>query len=200
MKKQILTLLAITGFACGALAQGTVYFDNSNGNAGGSAATTGGLFYINVGGVVSALSQDMNYTFLGGTAANSLSVLVTSYGTASTGDSFGGGVIIDNGGNAFPVPSSTPGGTAFLEIQAWTGSGSSYAVGSTTAGNYFGDTGVFTGPLGNNVVSGVPQPGRYLDTMPSLVLNLVAVPEPTTLALAGLGGFGMLMALRRKQV
>jgi len=34
---------------------------------------------------------------------------------------------------------------------------------------------------------------------PFSVFSVAPVPEPTTLALAGLGGFGMLMALRRKQ-
>jgi hypothetical protein len=35
--------------------------------------------------------------------------------------------------------------------------------------------------------------------MTAFSVSPVAVPEPSTLALAGLGGFGMLMALRRKK-
>jgi hypothetical protein len=93
-----------------------------------------------------------------------------------------------------------------------TGPGSVYAFAlyafGTSAGGvggngiYKGWSSIFTGPTQG---SGIPLP-----TVPNLPDGLVSgsfsvsevitpVPEPSSLALAGLGGFGMLMAFRRKK-
>jgi hypothetical protein len=203
MKKQILTVVVIAGFACCVHAQGTIYFDNSSNDGTTSpTAATAGVYFKNTGTIASPtdvrLTQDMNYTFLGGTSPGSLSVLVTSFGASSVGDNYGDGVVVDNSGNGFSVPGSVAGATEYFQIEAWVGSATSYAAASTTLGNFYGITPVFQNPTGNNIVSGVPQPPSYLTQMPSLVLNPVVVPEPSTMALAGLGSLAALMIRRKK--
>jgi len=90
-------------------------------------------------------------------------------------------------GSVFYVGSAAT--TVTLEVVAFDSAASSYATAA-----YRGHSASFTMPT-----------GKITDTTPQYVgdnfasFSVAAVPEPTTLALAGLGGFGMLMALRRKQ-
>ena len=85
--------------------------------------------------------------------------------------------------------------TLFFEVAAY--SGASYAG---TVGDFAGHSATFTATL----VQGLTQtnPNQINNMAPFSVYSVTSaapVPEPSTLALAGLGGFGMLMAMRRKK-
>ena len=86
---------------------------------------------------------------------------------------------------------SAVGQSLFFEVVAFTGA--SYA----TAGGFAGHSATFAATL----VTGqtLPNANQLNNLQPFSVYNVTSVPEPSTLALAGLGGFGMLMAMRRKK-
>jgi hypothetical protein len=79
--------------------------------------------------------------------------------------------------------------------------GSTYAFALEATGiyqgvSYTGFSSVFTGITQASSIVGIPDlpNGLFLGSF-----TVTAVPEPTTLALAGLGGLASLVALRRKQ-
>jgi hypothetical protein len=81
--------------------------------------------------------------------------------------------------------------TLYFEVVAF--SGGAYA----TAGQWSGHSATFTGTL---VQSPNPTDANQMNNLsPFSVYSVISAPEPSSLALAGLGGFGMLMAFRRKK-
>jgi len=114
----------------------------------------------------------------------------------------GAGLIQNSLGNAVTIasyPNLVSGGNAYFEIEVYNGStyaNSTYrgvsapikltslatAANSLLPGSLMSDNGAAAIPLTAFTVNGV-----------------VPAPEPSSLALAGLGGFGMLMAFRRKK-
>jgi hypothetical protein len=211
MKKLIITTLAVVGLAAYVNAQGTFIIDTTAnfGNNATPTSSTGGLVFIN--GVLDT-GTDINLGILFGSSAGSVTTAlnidpgavnggaytgninwIASQGTGS-GDitSVGGGTLFDPNGNSYIVPGIAPGSTVYMIVQGWTGSAASYSA-AQTAGAAFGQTSVFSFTLASS--SAPNQPG--IANMSSL--NLVSTPEPSTLAMAGLGGFGMLMAMRRKK-
>jgi len=89
----------------------------------------------------------------------------------------------------FQATAATPGAsgtTVTLEVVAY--NGTDYASATQR-----GHSAAFIIPA----LAGTSFPNNVGDYMSTF--SVTPVPEPTTLALAGLGGFGMLMALRRKQ-
>jgi len=192
MKKLILTALMATGFAAGAFAQGQVFADNPNG-VGGTGATTGGLVFVGT----TPITQDFSFTLLGGSSAGSLSVLLTDtlVGNTAQGDySFGAvpGQFADQSGNPLTVPTvgGAANGVAFFELQAWLGNSATYA-GALAANAGAGQTTVWSQSTGG--ASAVFP--KDLDGMPALIIT---VPEPTTIALGGLGAAALLLFRRRK--
>ena len=198
MKKLILTAVLLGGLSASVLAQGTISVDNLNGS-GTSSSTSNGLFYGSSGAVYNGAS--INAVLLGGASAASLTP-VASFTGAGALFGFGGGVFADPMGLTYAVNGVALGGTATLQLQAWIGTANSY--GQAGAPNQFrawngsayvaADTFTFTNPTGG---AGVP-PGlpKSLDGMPAM--RLVTIPEPSTMALAGLGIASLLIFRRRK--
>jgi len=192
MKKTILTALLAVGASVGAFAQGTIAFDNQN-NVNISLGAT------NSGGVIDKATglpetADFNLQLFGGASAGSMTLIATllqSDGSAASGTSIGApGQWIDTTGQSYVVPGVAATSTGFFQVDAWIGSQSSYA--SAFAANApTGQSAVFqNGTGGGNVLP------PDLTGMPSFTLG--TVPEPTTLALAGLGAASLLLFRRKK--
>ena len=106
------------------------------------------------------------------------------------------GSVTYNGGVSFGVTGTSPSVTYSVFMIAWNGA---YATpqAAQTAGSAVGWSSVFS----YDSVTAIGTPGNFSAQAPSFGVFIPAapVPEPSTLALAGLGGFGLLMALRRKK-
>jgi hypothetical protein len=198
MKKLILSAALLAGMAASVLAQGMVYFDNSNNTSPSPTATSNGLFFIQLAGTTSPvlLNQDVNAVLLGGSSATTMSTLATlllSNGTG-TGDItfYGNGVFSDPNLLGYAVPGVSS-GLATFQIEAWTGNFSSLAAAQAAGGYYTGTSAIFTSAVGGAAGTGLAP--KSLDGMAAVVLT---VPEPGTFALAGLGAAALLIFRRRK--
>jgi hypothetical protein len=194
MKRTVLTIAATVGLAGGALAQGTVYLDNTSNTSTSPSATSEGILFKQA----AQLNQDVNLTLLGGPNAGSLTVIDTIFGASAAGDSFGSGLVADPSGNSFAVPGVALGATGTFELEAWLGNATSYAAASAVVGTYVGISGTFLNSTGGNLVSGIPAIASTLTGLPSFALNPVPAPEPTTMALVGIGAASLLALRRRK--
>jgi hypothetical protein len=192
MKNAILTVVAVAGLSASAFAQGTIAVDNLNGR-GDIHATSFGLFFDENG---AQYGGNLTLDILGGPSSTSLQA-VGHFNMIS----FGGGVFVDPSGTAFAVPGVALSGIATLQVQAWRGAATSYATAGAFDqfqawnGQAFVDarTFTFTQPTGGG--GAPPALPVSLDGMPAMAL---VVPEPSTIALAGLGAAALLMYRRRK--
>ena len=190
MKKLVLTTTAAVALLAATVsshAQGTVVFANNgstkvtvngapmpHGNAGGGFKF--GLYMGAVGSTDAAL-------VLVGTAVNSPVV---------------DGVF--NGGSAYALPAGYASGTQYaFQVRSWSGAdGASYEAALAS-----GDSALVAGVSADGLVTpgGGPNPAAALfGTSPGQVggFNLAPVPEPTTLALGGLGAAALLLFRRKK--
>jgi hypothetical protein len=191
MKKLIVGTLFAGAVTMGALAQGTLYLDNTANTDTSPTATTGGLVFLNNNGVITLDNNSFNVTLLGGASAASLTPIVTL--TASQVFAYGSGLFGDLSGNSYTVPGVAGSGIATLEVEAWTGNAASYAAALATPGSAFGAV-TFQNPTGGG---GTPiATPTDLTGMPALVLN---TPEPSTIALGGLGAAALMFFRRRNK-
>lgn len=199
MKKLVLTLTAVAGLSLSALAQGTIQVDNANG-AGGPTATALGLFFNDNGTAYTAAT--LNVTVLGGPNASSLTPIATFVGPAAL-VSFGGGVYADPTGGAYVVPGVGSQQPATLQVLAWRGSAATYAAAASSdrflawngSAQVPSDTFTFVNGTGGPTPA-PPKLPQSLDGMPAMIL--APIPEPSTMALAGLGAVAMLLFRRRQ--
>jgi len=195
MKKIIITGLLAVCASVGASAQGVIFFDNqANTNVAIiNASSSGGVFK---NGAPDA--ENFNLQLFGGSSSSNmvlLATLLSSDGSAITGAAAGApGQWIDGIGNSYVVPGVAAGGTGFFDVQVWDGPYGSYAAALSGKTGFGGDSGVF-----QNGVGGGPIPTPDLTGLPSFSLvSLAPVPEPTTLALCGLGAASLLLFRRKK--
>jgi len=203
MKKLILSVSAIVGITSGAFAQGITFSDFSNAN--GYAATIDGI---------PDTTQDLNLELLYGTSSGSVTtpvvtLLLSSVATPSNnvnvapGATFSaagditaaGGLLYDTTGSSYAVPA----GTKFFQLEAWTGSYSSYAeaLASGTTGVYAGISGVFS--ISVPAAPATPSDINGVGTVALTQVATTVVPEPSTLAMAGVGLASMLIFRRRNK-
>lgn len=199
MKKLTLTIIVAAGLSASALAQGIVIANSAN-SGPSSAATSGGLVWINSGGIslFDGATYNVGIQVLAGATSSSLSPLATIYpglgGTVFTG--LGAGQFAQDPAVTYNT-GVTPGNLAWVQLQMWTwdtpgASGATTYAAATGLSDYRG-TVLFQNPTSGGTP---PAPDQLLSGMPALILN--PVPEPTTIALAGLG-LASLLIFRRRQ-
>jgi len=196
MKKLILSVTAIAGLAMAGNAQQLLFSDS--GTVNGSIDTT-------IDGVNNL--NDLNLELLvgtGGTATvdvvtlllnGATSTATTALGTTQSakGDiSISGGDIADQTINPYLVAA----GTSDYQVLAWTGSSTTYPGLVPGAPGTYGESPVISFPVGGAPAAGAP-PVTIDLTAPINLVTVTAVPEPSTLAMAGVGLASMLMFRRR---
>jgi hypothetical protein len=208
MKKSV--LLGIIGLAAGmATSYGQGYLSLDNYSLGSNSPLTYGA-NVPANGVSGALGSgplstawSVGLYFVGGTQSLTdpagtgipVSPLVLGTGPGSSiaigAQNAGGSLGYYGSATAFNT-GSTLNTTATLEIVAYPTSAGSYA-----AAGYRGHSAPFSL---TTVTATSPTPVNAGDFGQAFsVAQVAAIPEPTTLALAGLGGLASLIALRRKQ-
>jgi len=215
MKKLAASILGICSMVAYVHAQGSFIIDSSvNGGTGsGPGATTGGLVWLqsSVGGPTNLdTTTDINLGVLWGssaaTATTALNIDPLGLNTgayASSGNwiasqatgqldvtGYGSGALLDINGNQYFPPGQAAGTTIFLVLQGWTGNSATFA-GATGAS---GQTAPFSIVLAAN--NSPVQPDVH--TMGALVLTSSAVPEPSILALSGIGAAALMLVRRKK--
>ena len=209
MKKLLITTAA-TLVAVAAFAQGTVTFNN------------GGLNKISLGETGSASSTWVvmptsgAYTFglfygIGATQPSSLTFISSTLGanSSTTPGVIASAVDRTSQMTAFPIPGGAENATdAWVQIKGWSSSfGTDWAaaqVGAATGNGYFGQTTVINAlALGASTGPGAALWQTAAGTDPHKfagggITLFTTVPEPTTMALAGLGVAAMLIFRRRK--
>ena len=142
------------------------------------------------------LSGQSSYTLLTAANANDPGSYPTSFAFGAAGDgpvdttSTYAGYFF---GNGITIPGYTSGSVSFI-VEAY--NGTSYASSAATIGQWSGQSAAFSVA---SLATGTTPDGDFGAAMSGFTVVLTPVPEPTTLALAGLGGLASLMALRRKK-
>jgi hypothetical protein len=207
MKKLLLTTALAAGLATCVYGQGIWVLNTSNTNMN-TAATSGGLVWTNgpTVGLFDGLNYNLGIVVLGGSDSTSLSPIATIVPNGTSTFTGNGPGTFAPAGLPFEyvVPGVTFGTalTAWIEIQAWVrepaaggGVGGPYSTlaAAQLGGAYWGQV-IFQNPVGG--AGSPPLTSQPLSGMPALVLS--NIPEPSTLALAGLGAAALLAIRRRK--
>jgi hypothetical protein len=185
MKKLTATLLASSLLGLAAYAQGTVNFANIQG-------TLNVPVYQSDGTTKLSGATYMAELLAGTTAANlNISVATTGFLTGTGAGYFSGG--------AKTITGIAGGATAWLQVRFWnTVNGSTFAAAAASgANNAFGSSTAFQVTLGDPSASPPTVPAA-LSGLAGQTLALNGIPEPSSLALAGLGAAAMLVFRRRK--
>ena len=196
--KKLAAMLCLSAMTTGAFAQGLINFNNSpttliSANIGGNVATLTGASGTYLFGLLTSAQAAGPFTFASVYGTN----LVNTSGGRFTG------------GNGVAVTGWAPGATMFYEIAAWASAGGTtfnpawvQANGSpATSGlpSLFGVSAIASGSAGGgpNALPPLPLFGGASGLTSGFTLTGV-VPEPTSMALAGLGAAALLIFRRRK--
>jgi len=184
MKKLLLTL-ALAAAVTAAYAQGTVQFVNS-------ALTR--VTQQGIGNVPTTAA--FNYGLFWGTSQTGPFTLVQPLGTSSTATA---GLIGGGAGAVYAVTGSTEGQSVWLQVKGWDASFGNDWLAASTGGLWFGQTDVRQVTLGPTAGPGTVIWQTASGTNPNRFnpLVLLPVPEPSTLALAGLGAAALMIFRRR---
>jgi len=206
--KKILTLTALIAASAGAYAQGLVSFNNTGGDMSAVSVVTNSspsgyaygplTFSLWANSTASSLPSDLS-------AHTATVEQLIADGFSQVGPLLQGTVTAVNSGYlsagaSYNVPTinGVAGGSALLAVVGWTGNATTLAA-AETGGALVGAVAFLQTTTGNPLSA---PPGTPSDltgwNATGLNLNLVAVPEPATFALAGLGIASMLIARRRK--
>jgi hypothetical protein len=187
MKKTLATILTVGALLASAYAQGTLNFANSATSlvTKWSDWTDPTLINVPVGGG----RVELLWAEVGTTDLNLFSsVAITTVGDVAPGR-FSGGTVT--------IPTPVAGGPVALVVRGWTGSSMTWFDFNPSAGDMSGFTPIFNLAVTGNpttVPSGVP--ASMNPAFPGLIMQ-GALPEPSSLALAGLGTVSLFLFRRR---
>lgn len=212
MKKQI--LLTVLGFASAAAAygQGQVFFANYNFGAGLNSPISfnanplqvpAGKAGLRVG---STFKVELQYSVAGSVSGATdpswvsvpSSISSIGFGVVADGDNANNAGQFYFGGVALPTVNSGNAGAVFFQILCWqtvgTGSGATF-----DAATLRGISGIFQSTAIKPVATGLSPAADFAGYgLQPWTVQFDAIPEPGTLALAGLGAAGLLLFRRRK--
>lgn len=181
--KALLLIFVIAGCSLVARPQGTVEFDNLH--VGSPNAPV-----YESDGVTKLSGPQFMAELLGGPSANTLSsIATTAFLTGNAAGYFLGGTQSISG--------VRPGDTAWVRVDVWnTASGASFAQSQASGQpNSWWQSSIFSVTTGSQTVN--PSTPGVLTGLGNSPVYLNAVPEPSTLALVGLGAAAMLFRIRR---
>jgi len=184
--KKILLTIAAAGLTAGAFGQGQVVFENASGS---------GYVTVQGGGNAAAGSYQVALLWFNGTSYQQIATYQTSASTDGPGFFYDGVV---------NVPTYTATGTFY--VQGWQGNFANYAAALAappSANEHVGQSASFANQEGNPNATPIPgTPDPISGGTPAGGWNgnmvLVPIPEPTTIALGGLGAAALLLFRRRK--
>jgi len=185
-RKSVLCSILSVGTAASALAQGTVIFENSD---------SSGNIYLSPNFYAQAGTYTVALLWAPGNALGlpqNAFTQIALYGLATGGRTFTGFFTDPN--IVTTGTATAPGTVAVFEVQGWTGAYTSYAA-AVAAGAFFGQSHEFLNATGNPNPPVTP-PVRTTGWDGNLLL--FSDPEPSSLAIAGLGA-GVWLYFRRKK-
>jgi hypothetical protein len=207
MKKTIvMAVLGVAASVASSYGQGLINFTTYSANNGyGGVTISEGTSAASVQ-IPDGFHLDLYYSLVAvnDSVNNALGSSITAIPSGLTDVGLVGETTLGGGANPDPVSVTIPGWTAaggapYFEVVAFNGSTYANSTIRGRSGSFIqGSSLVAVGSsspvpnIGDSLVGG---PGT--GTFPSFYVT--SVPEPTTLALAGLGGLASLVALRRKQ-
>jgi len=178
--KKLFIAAATLGASFGAFAQGTISFQD---------ATITPKVYVGSAGNSSLAPQEAFSVSLYWASATGVAFTPIFEGTAN---------VAANGDFYFSTAVATgaatpPGGTAEFEVVGWLGTFATAAL-ATAGGDQIGNT----GPFANSTGGGGTPAGTPANLTGWTGNLLIPTPEPTTIALGGLGAAALLLFRRRK--
>lgn len=189
MKKLVLASILTIGTAAAVLAQGTLTFESEFATGSITFNSSSGAT-VNANNSIGGTGYQVALLWAQGTspvAQTSLTQAVVFTGNDSGYFYDSSTVSIAN------VNTPTGGGAAIFEVQGWTGNYANYAA-ALAGGAYVGQSAEFVNNMGNPN----PPATTAIETTGFNGNLILVVPEPSTIALGGLGAAALLLFRRRK--
>jgi hypothetical protein len=194
--KKYLSMLAVVAVAASALAQGTVNFANNSSTLvklqdGTSVPKDGGfvqLLWAPSG--TAATAWNPTQTLTQWLAANQGWNAVADVKAMLSPGRFIGGTL--------SLPTAAPGAPVQAAVAGWSGNYTSFDLAQASGVAQIAITPSFALNTGNPTTTPPGTPNPLTTATGFTGVNLVVVPEPSTLALAGLGAAALLIFRRRK--
>jgi hypothetical protein len=210
MKRKVIAAVigaaGVLGMAASSYGQGQIIFNTYITTPYAPVAYGAGTGALQGTGAGANVDAELGF-FIGTATGSSVFTLVPSSITAINTTDLTPGVFandpVGNGyiaGPATQIPGYTAGPVSF-EILAWAASGVGSGAGGTYASSTINDASDIEEWTEASIPAGASTPAGQFAAFPgNVILLTTSVPEPTTLALAGLTGLVSLLAYRRKQV
>lgn len=188
----------VAGISASAFGQGVILQ-----NVGTGAGGTNGAVYMADGTKFDGIANNLGVTISGGPNAGSLTpVGLGTYKANTDPKGYTGSDVgtfqLGAAGSAINIPGVAAGGVATLRLQIWFDGSAPNGLWPDYAAAVLGGGQVRTVEFLQNTGNPPLTPPGPLNGMPDVRLSTTVVPEPSTLALAGLGLASLLMYRRRK--
>lgn len=199
MKKLYLTAIICAGMAASALAQGTVFFDSSAASSWTTVKTGPSPDANSPTNLPAAGSWTAALLWAPGTTLGQPIGNFTLLGTVSGANANNGYISGNTVMTATAGMGEAAGANATFIVEGWSGNFANYAAATASGvpGQLAGQSVEFVNAMGNPLLTPPGLPAALTGWDGSLIL--VQVPEPTTIALGGLGAAALLLFRRRKQ-